>query len=93
MTSGCGSWSRSGTFGLLLTARCRFVRVRACGPTAQPVPRGRAIAAHILYGRRGGKRFSIYVPEELVADIQLALENGRRLKDLISMAGERTPMR
>jgi hypothetical protein len=29
------------------------------------------------------------VPEELVPDIQVALENGRRLKDLISMAGER----
>lgn len=50
---------------------------------------GEGHRSHILYGRRGGKRFSIYVPEELVADIQLALENGRRLKDLISMAGER----
>jgi hypothetical protein len=45
MTSGGGSWSRSGTFGLLRTARCRFVRVRACGPTAQPAPRAKAIAA------------------------------------------------
>jgi len=29
------------------------------------------------------------VPQELVPDIQTALENGRRFKDLISMAGER----
>jgi hypothetical protein len=43
----------------------------------------------VLYGRRGGRRYSIYVPEELVEDIQLALENGHRLKDLISIAGER----
>lgn len=45
--------------------------------------------SYVLYGRRGGRRYSIYVPEELVGDIRLALENGRRLKDLISIAGER----
>jgi hypothetical protein len=50
---------------------------------------GEGHRSYVLYGRREGKRFSMYVPEELVADIQLALENGRRLKDLTSMAGER----
>jgi hypothetical protein len=50
---------------------------------------GEGHRSYVLYGRRGGERFSIYVPEELVPDIQTALENGRRLKDLISMAGER----
>ena len=50
---------------------------------------GEGHRSYVLYGRRGGQRFSLYVPEELVADIQLALENGRRVKDLISMAGER----
>ena len=43
----------------------------------------------MLYGRRGGERFSIYVPEDLVPDVELARANGRRLKDLISLAGER----
>ena len=89
MTLGSGLWSRSGTFGLSLMARCRFVRVRACGPTAQPAPRGKAIAAMYFTVAAAGNAFRLYVPEELVADIQLALENGRRLKDLISMAGER----
>jgi hypothetical protein len=50
---------------------------------------GEGHRSYVLYGRRGGQRFSIYVPEELVPDIRTALENGRRLKDLISMAGER----
>ena len=50
---------------------------------------GEGHRSYVLYGRRGGQRSSVYVPEELVADIQLALENGRRIRDLISMAGER----
>lgn len=50
---------------------------------------GEGHRSYVLYGRRGGRRYSIYVPEELVGDIRLALENGRRLKDLISIAGER----
>jgi hypothetical protein len=45
--------------------------------------------SYVLYGRRGEQRSSVYIPEELVAEIQLALENGRRIKELISMAGER----
>ena len=50
---------------------------------------GEGHRSYVLYGRRGGQRYSIYVPEDLVGDMQLALENGRRLKDLISIAGER----
>src|SRR5271166_5556043 len=50
---------------------------------------GEGHRSYVLYGRCGGQRYSLYVPEELVADIQLALENGRRVKDLISKAGER----
>ena len=50
---------------------------------------GEGHRSYVLYGRRGGERFSVYVPQELVPDIQTALENGRRFKDLISMAGER----
>jgi hypothetical protein len=43
----------------------------------------------VLYGRGAKKRFSIYVPEQLVPEIRTALENGRRLKDLIIDAGVR----
>src|SRR5215472_3285702 len=50
---------------------------------------GQGHSSHVLYGRRGGKRFSIYVPEELVAEIRKAIANGRRLQELMSEAGVR----
>ena len=50
---------------------------------------GEGHRSYVLYGRRGKKRFSIYVPEELVPEIETALENGRRFQDLISVAGMR----
>jgi hypothetical protein len=51
--------------------------------------RGEGHSSYVLYGRRDGKRFSIYVPDELAPDIQEAVENGRRLRDLINEAGVR----
>lgn len=50
---------------------------------------GKGHRSYVLYGRAAKKRFSIYVPEELVPQVQAALENGRRLKDLMSEAGLR----
>jgi hypothetical protein len=51
--------------------------------------RGEGHPSYVLYARRGGRRFSIYVPDELAPEIQKAVENGRRLKDLIGEAGVR----
>lgn len=51
--------------------------------------RGEGHSSYVLYGRRGGKRFSIYVPDGLAPEIQKAVENGRRLKALINEAGVR----
>lgn len=51
--------------------------------------RGERHSSFALYGRRAGKRFSIYVPEELVPKIREAIANGRRVQDLISEAGVR----
>jgi hypothetical protein len=45
--------------------------------------------AYVLYGRRRGKRFSLYVPDELAGKVQKAVENGRLLEELIMEAGER----
>ena len=50
---------------------------------------GEGHRSYVLYGRTAKKRFSIYVPEELVPEVRAALENGRRLKGLISEAGLR----
>ena len=50
---------------------------------------GEGHRSYVLYGRTAKKRFSIYVPEELVPEVKAAVENGRRLKELISEAGLR----
>ena len=44
---------------------------------------------HVLYGRRDGKRFSIYVPDELVPGARAAIANGRRVQELVTEAGVR----
>jgi hypothetical protein len=42
-----------------------------------------------LYGRKGDRRFSIYVPEELTQDLEKAIRNGRNLQKLMAEAGRR----
>jgi hypothetical protein len=51
--------------------------------------RGEGHASYALYGKHAGKRFSIYVPEELVAEVREAIANGRRIQELVSEAGVR----
>jgi hypothetical protein len=50
---------------------------------------GEGHRSYVLYGRTGKKRFSIYVPEDLVPEVRAAMENGRRLMELIGEAGLR----
>jgi hypothetical protein len=51
--------------------------------------RGEGHASYALYGRRKNRRFSIYVPQELVPLIQQAVDNGRKLNRLTREAGLR----
>ena len=50
---------------------------------------GRGHACYVLSGRRGSRRFSIYVPDELGPNIQQAINNGRQLQELMNEAGVR----
>ena len=50
---------------------------------------GEGHSSYALYGRRGKRRFSIYVPERLVPEVTAAIQNGRRLQELINEAGAR----
>jgi hypothetical protein len=50
---------------------------------------GEGHSSYALYGRRDGKRFSIYVPDDLVPQIHEAIANGRRIQELLSEAGVR----
>ena len=45
--------------------------------------------SHVLYGRHNGRRFAVYVPEELVDEVSRCIENGRALQDLLMQAGPR----
>jgi hypothetical protein len=45
--------------------------------------------SHVLYGRHNGRRFAVYVPENLVPEVRRAIENGRALQDLLVQAGPR----
>ena len=45
--------------------------------------------SHVLYGRLKGRRFAVYVPEELVPEVQRSLDNGRALQELLQQAAPR----
>ena len=45
--------------------------------------------SHVLYGRHNGRRFAVYVPEDLVPQVRRAVENGRAVQDLLVQAGPR----
>ncbi len=51
--------------------------------------RGEGHASYALYGRNKNRRFSVYVPEQLVPLVRQAVDNGRRLEELMREAGLR----
>jgi hypothetical protein len=51
--------------------------------------RGEGHASYALYGRKKSRRFSVYVPQELVPLVQQAVNNGRKLQKLMREAGLR----
>jgi len=58
-------------------------------PNCPACAAGEGHSSYALYGRRGKRRFSIYVPERLVPEVNAAIQNGRRLQELINEAGVR----
>jgi hypothetical protein len=50
---------------------------------------GEGHSSYALYGRIKGKRFSIYVPNDLVPEVSAAIVNGQRVQELLSEAGVR----
>ena len=45
--------------------------------------------SHVLYGRLKGRRFSVYVPEDLVPQVRRCLDNGRAVQELLHEAAPR----
>jgi hypothetical protein len=70
--------------GSLSLRRCPCIR-RNC----QACARGEGHPSYILYARRAGRRVSVYVPDDVAPEIEQAIENGRRLQQLVNEAGIR----
>ena len=66
----------------LRRSRCIRENCRACLS-------GEQHQSFVLYGRANGRRVAVYVPEELVAEVQRSLDNGRALQDLLHQAAPR----
>ena len=64
-------------------------RGRCIRPNCPACASGKLHTNYALYGRRGSRRFSMYVPERLVSEVRKAIRNGRRLHELINEAGIR----
>src|SRR5712675_2472281 len=45
--------------------------------------------SYVLYGRLKRRRVAVYVPEELVSEVQRSLDNGRALQELLQQAAPR----
>lgn len=58
-------------------------------PTCQACRSGEQHASWVLYGRAKGRRFAIYVPEDLVPEVQLCLDKGRALQEMLFEAAPR----
>src|SRR6202162_1672101 len=66
-----------------------FRRSRCGRPNCPACLSGAQHQSHILYGRHNGRRFAVYVPEDLVPEVRRAVDNGRALHDLLVRAGPR----
>jgi hypothetical protein len=66
----------------LRRSRCGHENCAACLSGEQHL-------SHVLYSRHNGRRFAVYVPEDLVPQVRRAVENGRALQDLLVQAGPR----
>jgi hypothetical protein len=51
--------------------------------------KGEKHPSYVLYVRTKGRRFTIYIPDELVPDVQRSLDNGRELQELLSQTAMR----
>jgi hypothetical protein len=45
--------------------------------------------SYVLYGRLNGRRFAVYVPEDLVPEVRRCVDNGRALQGLLAQAAPR----
>ena len=84
-------WFRAKAAGLWPAAlgSLSFRRSPCVRDHCEACARGDQHPSYVLYGRVKGRRVGIYIPNELVPQIQQALDNGRALQALLYQAGRR----
>ena len=85
------SWMESEAASLwpALHGSLSYRRTRCIQPNCTACQSGEQHASWVLYGCHKGRRFAVYVPEDLVPEMQRAVDNGRALQDLLIQAGPR----
>ena len=84
-------WMESEAAGLwpAFLGSLSFRRSRCMQRNCQACLSGEQHQSHVLYGRHNGRRFAVYVPEELAGEVRRCVDNGRALQDLLMQAGPR----
>src|SRR5216683_1121882 len=78
-------WMESEAAGLwpAMLGSLSFRRSRCMQANCAACLSGEQHQSHVLYGRHDGRRFAVYVPEDLAGEVRRAVENGRVLQDLL----------
>jgi hypothetical protein len=84
-------WFRSQTADLwpLALGSLSFRKSPCIRDRCEACARGDQHVSAVLYLRVKGRRIGLYIPEDLVPQIQRALENGRALQELLYETGRR----
>jgi len=85
------SWLESEAASLwpALLGSLSYRRTRCMQPNCAACQSGEQHRSYVLYGRHQGRRFAVYVPDELIDEVRRAVDNGRALQDLLMQAGPR----
>jgi hypothetical protein len=85
------AWLRSESANLspALLGSLSLRRTRCTRENCKACKSGKQHQSHVLYSRAQGRRVAVYVPDELVSDVQRTLDNGRALQDLLHEAAPR----
>ena len=85
------SWMESEAASLwpALLGSLSYRRTRCGQPNCAACLSGEQHRNYVLYGRHNGRRFAVYVPEDLVEEVRRAVDNGRALQELLVQAGPR----
>ena len=75
--------------GPAILGSLNFRRTRCGHENCRTCSSGELHPSHVLNGQHKGRRFAVYVSEDLVPEVRRAVKNGRALQDLLHQAAPR----